>query len=90
MEYRQDIVNLKRGMKPTDVRALAHGKLFQDDVPQARVVLTEQGCLFEELQMVDNKKEERWDLVFASPTRLLTLAKRGWFMQFDATYKLNR
>jgi len=40
--------------------------------------------------MADSKKEERWGLVFASPTRLLTLAKRGWFMQFDATHKLNR
>ena len=77
-------------MKSTNVRALPHDKLFQDDVCQARGLLTERGWLFEELQMVDSKKEERWGLVFASPTRLLTLAKRGWFMQFDATHKLNR
>jgi len=43
MEYRQDIVNLKRGMKSTDVRALPHGKLFQDDVRQGRGLLTERG-----------------------------------------------
>jgi len=87
MEYRQYIVNLKRGMKSADIRALPwpHGKLFQDDVRQAHGLLTERGWLFEGLQMVDSK-EERWGLVFASPTRLLTLAR---FMQFDATHKLN-
>ncbi|KAF8433176.1 hypothetical protein BGX38DRAFT_211774 [Terfezia claveryi] len=32
---RQDIVNLKRGMLSSDLRTLPHGKLFQDEVPQA-------------------------------------------------------
>lgn len=34
--------------------------------------------------------EQGWGLVFAQPTRLLTLQRRGGFTQFDATYKLNR
>ena len=29
-------------------------------------------------------------MVFAHPTRLLTLQRRGWFIQSDATHKLNR
>jgi len=90
LEHRQDIVNLKRGMRSSDLRALPHGKLFQDDVLQARSLLTERGWLFEELKIVDNKKEERWGLAFAHPTRLLVLRRRGWFTQFDATHKLNR
>ncbi|KAF8415879.1 hypothetical protein EV426DRAFT_628739 [Tirmania nivea] len=32
---RQDIVNLKRGMKSSDLRTLSHGQRFQDDVLQA-------------------------------------------------------
>ncbi|KAF8458120.1 hypothetical protein BGX38DRAFT_1265408 [Terfezia claveryi] len=86
---RQDIVNLKRGMKP-DLRMLPHGKLFEDDVLQARNLLIEREWLFAELQIVDSKKEQRWGFIFAHPTRLLILQKRGWFTQFDATHKLNR
>ena len=56
----------------------------------ARNLLIEHGWLFEELQVVDMKKETRWGMVFAHPTRLLTLARRGWFTQFDATHKLNQ
>jgi len=41
MEYKQDIVNLKWEMKPTDVRALPGGKLFQGDILQTRSLLTE-------------------------------------------------
>ncbi|KAF8418741.1 hypothetical protein EV426DRAFT_618294 [Tirmania nivea] len=85
-----DIVNLKRGMKSSDLRTLPHGQRFQDDVLQVCSLLTERGWLFEELQIVDSKKEERWGLVFAHPTRLLVLQSRGWFTQFDATHKLNR
>jgi len=55
----------------------------------ARSLLKERGWLFEELKIVDNKKEERWGLFFAYPTRLLVLQKRDWFPQFDATHKLN-
>jgi len=40
--------------------------------------------------VVDSKKEQRWGLVFANPIRLVTLQRRGWLTQFDATYKLNR
>ena len=32
---RQDVVNLKHGMKPTDVRVITFGKLMIDDVLQA-------------------------------------------------------
>ena len=90
LEYRQDIVNLKRGMKSADVQALPHGILFQDDILHARSLLTAREWLVEELQIVDNKNEQRWGMVFAHPTRLLTLQRRGWFTQFDATHKLNR
>ncbi|KAF8448199.1 hypothetical protein BGX38DRAFT_1260228 [Terfezia claveryi] len=85
-----DIGNLKRGTKTTDRRSLSHGPLFEQDIHQARSLLTERGWLFEELQVVDSNKEQRWGLVFANPTRLLTLQRRGWFTQFDATQKLNR
>ena len=62
--------------------------LFQDhDVLHARSHLTEREWLAEELQIVDNKDEQRWGMVFAHPTRLLTLQRRGWFTQFDATHK---
>ena len=39
--------------------------------------------------MLDNRNQERWGLVFAKPSRLLILQRRGWFTQFDATHKLN-
>ncbi|KAF8441166.1 hypothetical protein BGX38DRAFT_1272784 [Terfezia claveryi] len=84
------LVFKKRGMKSSDLRSLPHGKLFQDDVLQACELLMEREWLFEELQIIDSKKEQRWGLVFAHPTRLLILARRGWFTQFDATHKLNR
>ncbi|KAF8425213.1 hypothetical protein EV426DRAFT_573443 [Tirmania nivea] len=87
---RQDIVNLKRGMKSSDLRSLPYGKLFKDDVLQACSLLVEHGWCFQELQIIDSKKEERWGLVFAHPTRLMILERRGWFTQFDATHKLNR
>ena len=89
--YRNDVLNLKRGTKFSDRRSLRYGTLFEEDVLQARDLLVEKEWLFEELQVVDSKKEQRWGLVFAHPTRLMTLQRRGWFMaQFDATYKLNR
>ncbi|RPB25197.1 hypothetical protein L211DRAFT_836521 [Terfezia boudieri ATCC MYA-4762] len=89
---RHDIGNLKRGTKTANrqSRSLSHEPLFGEDIHQARSLLTERGWLFEELQVVDSKKEQRWGLVFANPTRLLTLQRRGWFTQFDATHKLNR
>ena len=57
---------------------------------EARSLLSEREWLFEELQVVDSKKESRWGLVFAHPARLSVLARRGWFTQFDATHKLNQ
>ncbi|KAF8414676.1 hypothetical protein EV426DRAFT_671625 [Tirmania nivea] len=50
----QDIVNLKREMKSSDLRTLPHGQQFQDDILQACSLLMERGWLFEELQIVDN------------------------------------
>ena len=88
--YRHDIANLKRGTKTADRRSLSYRTLFEEDVLQARSLLTERGWLFEELQVVDSKKEQRWGLVFAHSTRLLTLQRRGWFTQFDAMHKLKR
>ena len=52
--------------------------------------MTDKGWLFAEIQIIDSKQQQRWGLVFAHPTRLGVLARRGWFTQFDATYKLNR
>ena len=52
--------------------------------------MTERGCLFEKLQVVDTKQETRWGLVFANHTSLLILQRRGWLTQFDATLKLNK
>ena len=89
INYRQDILNLKRGLHATDVRGLPRGQQFQDDVREARDLLMEKGWLFEELRILDSQKEERWVLVFAQPARLSTLIRRGWFTQFDATHKLN-
>ena len=77
-------------MGSSDARTLSRVKHFDDDVLDARTLLTEQGWLFEELEITDARKEQRWGLVFAHPARLLTLAKRGWFTQFDATHKLNQ
>ena len=36
------------------------------------------------------KKEERWGLVFAYPTRLRILEERGYLTQFDSTHKVNK
>ena len=85
---RHAVGNLKRGIK-TDKRALSRGMSFENDVLQAQSLLTERGWLFEDLQVLDSKKEQRWGMVFAHPTRLLILQRRGWFTQFDATHKLN-
>ena len=85
---RRGVKNLKRGIH-TDKRSLSHGVSFDDDVLQARGLLTERGWLFEGLQVLDSKKEQRWGMVFAHPARLLILQRRGWFTQFDATHKLN-
>lgn len=79
MKNRQDIVNSKRGIKSTDVRTLSYGTLFQDDVLNTCNLLTERGWLFKELHILDSQKEQRWGLVFAHPTRLLILQRRGWF-----------
>ncbi|KAF8428713.1 hypothetical protein EV426DRAFT_711386 [Tirmania nivea] len=87
---RHDIANLKRGTKTEDKRNLPYGTNFEDDVKQACGLLTEKKWLYEELQVIDSKKECRWGLVFADPKRLLILQRRGWFTQFDATHKLNR
>lgn len=45
--------------------------------------------MFEELHVLDSKKEHRWGLVFAYPSRLSTLSRHAGFTQFDATHKLN-
>ena len=86
---RQDITNLQYGMGTSDDRMLGRRKHFHNDILEACNLLIEQGWLFEQLQVVDSKKEERWGLVFAQPARLSTLARRGWFTQFDATHKPN-
>ena len=88
--HRLDIENLKRATKTADKRSLPRGLLFHNDVLQARSLLTEKGWLFEELEVVDAKQETRWGLVFAKPTSLLILQRRGWLTQFDATHKLNK
>ena len=85
-----DIENLKCGTNTADKRSLPRGLLFHDDVLHERSLLTEKGWLFEELQVVDTKQETRWGLVFAKPTSLLILQRRGWLTQFDATHKLNK
>ena len=91
INYRQDIVNSRRGVKSTDLRTLSTGKLFQDDVLDACSLLTERGWLYQELQIVDDhsEKRKRWGFVFAYPPRLQILQKRGWYTQFDATHNLN-
>lgn len=81
---------MKRGIKAGDKRSLAYGKSFEEDIMDTRSLLTEKGWLFAELDITDSKKVWRWGLVFTNPARLLTLEWRGWFVQFDATYKLNR
>ena len=86
---RHTVGNLKRGIS-TDKRSLSHGISFDDDVLQAQALLTEQGWLFEVLQVRDSKNETRWGMVFAHPSRLHILKRRGWFTQFDATHKLNQ
>ena len=50
---------MKRGTKFSDRRSLLYGTLFEEDVLQARGLLVEKGWLFEELQVVDSKKEQR-------------------------------
>ena len=57
---RLDIAKIKRGTITTDRQSLSYGTLFEQDVLQARSLLTERGWLFEELQVVDSKKEHRW------------------------------
>lgn len=76
-------------MGSTDLRTLPQGKGFEEDVIEARNLLIEREWLFQELHIIDSKKEPRWGLVFAQPTRLVTLARRVWLTQFDATHKLN-
>lgn len=59
MEYRQDIAKYKWGII-SDVRALPpHGQLFEDDILQARNLLNERGCLFEELKVIDSTNNQR-------------------------------
>jgi hypothetical protein len=38
----------------------------------------------------DAKAKQRWGLVFAEPTRLNILQRRGYLTQFDSTHKLNK
>ena len=72
------------------MRPLLRGTDFDDDVKQARTLLSEERWLFEEFQVLDRKKEERWGLVFAHPTRLKILEERGYLTQFDSTHKVNK
>ena len=58
------------------MRPLLRGTDFDDDVKQARTLLSEVRRLFEEFQVLDRKKEERWGLVFARPTQLRVLEGR--------------
>lgn len=81
---------MKRGIKTADTQTLQFGKDFADDVLSARTLLTAKGWLFEEYQVTNVNRELHWGLVFAHPTRLLILQRRGWFTQFDSTRKLNR
>ena len=59
----------RRG-KRFDMRPLLHGTGFYEDVKQARHPLGKEKWLFEEFQVLDGKKEERWGLAFAYHTRL--------------------
>ena len=72
------------------MRPPLRGTDFDDDVKQARALLSEEKWLFEEIQVLDRKKEERWGLVFAHPARLKILGERGYLTQFDSTHKVNK
>ena len=72
------------------MRPLLRGTDFNDDVKQARHLLSEEKWLFEEFQVLDKKREERWGLVFAHPARLKILEERGYLTQFDSTHKVNK
>ncbi|KAF8416903.1 hypothetical protein BGX38DRAFT_1335203 [Terfezia claveryi] len=56
----KDIMNLKRGLGSADLRALLHGKLFEDDILHACSLLKERGWLFEQLHVVDSKWQPRY------------------------------
>ena len=84
--FRDVIHNARRG-KRFDMRPLLRGTDFDDDVKQARALLSEERWLFEEFQVLDIKKEERWGLVPAYPARLKILEERGYHTQFDSTHK---
>ena len=62
------------------MRPLLRGTDFDDDARQARTLLSEVIWLFEEFQALDRKKEERWGLVFAHPTRLKILEEREYLV----------
>lgn len=86
---RKDINNARRGER-VDTRPLLRGTDFDDDVKQARALLSQEKWLFEEFQVLDGKKETRWGLVFAHPERLNILQERGYLTQFDSTHKVNK
>ena len=62
------------------MRPLLRGTDFDDDVKQARTLLSEERWLFEEFQVLDRKKEERWGSAFAHPTRLKILEEHGYLI----------
>jgi len=67
-----------------------NGTDFRADIDEARVLLTSKGWLFEEFSVLDSEKEPRWGMVFAHPSRLEILRRRGYLTQFDSTHKMNK
>ena len=62
------------------MRPLPRGTDPDDNAKQAQTLLSEERWLFEEFQVFDRKKEERWGLAFAHPTRLKILEERGYLI----------